>query len=98
MLQTFSSHSGKAVMVQRHLSTYCKDKLRALAAYEQDLELKLERLAGSETTSHPHNYIARSEHQRLLEARLATQAAEAEADLRKQVNLVQRDLRAKVCF
>lgn len=83
----------KGSLAAAHPEHLFRDKL---PASEQELELKLERLAGSETTSHPHNYIARSEHQRLLEARLATQAAEAEADLRKHINLVQRDVRAKV--
>lgn len=64
----------------------------------QELELKLERLSGSETASHPHNFIARSEHQRLLEARVATQAAEAEAELQRRLNEVCKEVQIKVCF
>ena len=62
----------------------------------QDLELRLERVATSDTTSHPHNYLAKSEHVRLLEARLATQAAEHEAALARKLNEARREVLVKV--
>jgi hypothetical protein len=62
----------------------------------QDLELKLEWLATSDTTSHPHNYLAKSEHVRLLEARLATQAAEFEAELLRKLNEARKEVLLKV--
>lgn len=58
--------------------------------------MRLERLAGAESTLHPHNYMPRSEHVRLLEARLATQAAEAEAELHRRLNESRKEVQFKV--
>lgn len=62
----------------------------------QELELKLERMAGSDAGTNPHNYIARSEHVRLLEVRLATQAAEAEGELQRKLNNAYKEAQCKV--
>ena len=62
----------------------------------QELELKLERLGGSDALAQPHNYMPKSEHARLLDARLATAAAEAQAHLQRQLNEACTDTRLRV--
>ena len=61
----------------------------------QELELKLDRMAGSHAAAQLHGFISCSEHVRLLEARLATQAAEASAHLHQQLNRVQATAEAR---
>ena len=71
-------------------------RCRCQATAVQELELKLERLGGSDAAAQPHNYMPRSEHARLLDARLATAAAEAKAHLQQQLNEARRDTQVRV--
>lgn len=58
--------------------------------------MRLERISGSDSAHHPHNYMPRSEHVRLLEARLSTQAAESEAEMHRKLNETRKEVQFRV--